>query len=65
MTGQELQNIRKKLNLTIPNFAKLLNTPVGTVEHYLYNTRPIPGVVALVVQFITEEQNGKVSRKST
>lgn len=52
MNNKELQQVKRELKLTVPEFAKYLNTPVGTVKHWLSGDRRIPGSVEKLIEVL-------------
>lgn len=56
MTNKQLNQIRLDLGLTISAFAEELNTPVGTLKHWLDGTRRVPGIVDVALVHIVRKR---------
>lgn len=56
MTNKQLNQIRLDLGLTINEFAKQLNTPVGTIKHWLDGSRRVPGIVEVALVYIVQKR---------
>ena len=59
MDGQELEEIRRELGLSIKELAELLNTPYRTVQNWLRNENRIPGIVDAMVDCLQRERMRK------